>query len=753
MRNYLMVLGLLLSNSLWSQHLTGSVLDNTGTALAGASVYWLDAKIGTTTDEDGLFKVQVPPQGTGRLVASFVGFISDTLSYAGQSELQFQLEETQLLDEVVVKGRQEDAFISSVNPIKTEVITSSELKKAACCDLAGCFETQISVDPQVTNVVTNAKELRIVGLSGVYNQVLIDGLPMIQGLSYTYGITSVPGTLVSNIFVAKGANSVLQGYESISGQINVVTKDPDLKAPLFLNAYINSFGEKQLNADASFKVGGWKNLLALHTVQPAAKRDRDQDNFLDVPLLSRYLVSNKLQYGKAGEWGWSSEITFRLLHEERTGGQTRFDPEFDRGSNAIYGQNIALSQPEILSKTTFRFDDYHSFSLFLSGFHQNQDSWFGTVAYQARQTNLYSNFQYDWNYSDQAALKTGISYRHLNLKEDLTFSDNALNRTYAGQYDRLEHIPGFFAEHSIQFLDGKFNWLVGVRGDHHNQFGFMFTPRTLLKYSLDERTVIRANVGTGWRTVNLFSENINLLASSRDIIFAEALDPERATNLGVNLTQKVEHPLVTGYWSADFYHTNFRNQIFPDYDSDPTLAIIRNYRGTSISNSLQLEGGLRFFKTMDFKLGYNFLDVYRKNGDSKQVLPFNSRHKLMAVFGYHPLSDKFQLDVNIHWNGEQRLPSTASNPEALRRPDFSTPFSLVNAHFTYNLKSLEVYFGCENIFDFRQERPILGWENPFGRHFDTSSVWGPTRGREFYLGLRVPAKERMKLKQGRSAYC
>ncbi len=737
MKNYqITLLLLLLSSNIRSQNLTGKVLDESGGVLIGASIYWLDHHLGTTTDADGYYHLPVPSEGAERLVASFVGYRSDTIDYNGQPWVQFQLSATELLDEVVVKDRREGAFISSTDLIKTEVITSLELKKAACCDLAGCFETQLSVDPQVTNVVTNSKELRIVGLSGVYNQVLVDGLPMIQGLTYTYGITSIPGTLVDNIFVAKGTNSVLQGYESISGQINVITKDPDPKAPLFLNAYINSFGEKQLNADAAFKVGNWKNLLAVHTVQPAGRRDRDQDDFLDVPLLRRYLVSNKLKYGKEGEWGWSSEIVLRFLNEERTGGQTGFDATSDRGSDTIYGQHVRLNQPEIRSKTSYRFDDNHGFSLFLSGFHQQQDAWFGTVSYKAGQSNLYGNFQYEWNYTERSSFKTGVSYRHLNLREELAFSANPLDRTYAGEYQRREYIPGVFAENSLELFDSKLSWLAGIRADRHNQFGWMVTPRTLLKFSLDERTVIRANMGTGWRTVNLFSENINLLASSRDIVFAEALDPEQASNFGINLTRKIERPNVTGYWSADFYHTNFQNQIFPDYDSDGTKAIIRNYRGTSISNSFQLETGMRFFKTTDFKLGYTLLDVYRRNDDSKKVLPFNSRHKMMAVLGYRPLSDQFQIDVNAHWYGKQRLPSTQSNPDAFRRPEFSDPFSHVNVQFTYNFGAMEMYGGCENIFDFRQERPILSWENPFGRYFDTSFVWGPTRGREFYLGVR-----------------
>ena len=741
MRNILVIISLLIHTALWSQNLSGRVLDEQGAALVGASVYWLDHPGGTVTDLDGNFEIAIPQTNAKQLIASFVGYTADTMAIGKATEVTFLLKISQVLDDVVVKERKQGTIISSIDPVKTENITSTELRKAACCDLAGCFETQISVHPQVTNVITNAKELRIAGISGVYNQVLIDGLPMIQGLSYTYGISSIPGTLVNNIYIAKGANSVLQGFESISGQINVITKDPDLNEPLFLNAYMNSFGEKQVNADVAFKLGKGENLLAVHAVQPAGKRDLDEDNFLDVPLLERYLISDKWKFGTEGEWGWNGEFMLRYLHEKRTGGQVDFNAEQNLGSNSVYGQQVQLSQPEILSKVNFRFNDDNNFSFFLSGFRQQQDSWFGTVQYSARQTNLYANFQYEWYYSEQNQLKTGVTYRHLDLEEDIAFSDNSLGRTYDGTYRRREHIPGFFAENSMQLLKGKLTWMLGIRGDNHNQFGFMFTPRTLLKYDLDEFTVLRANAGLGWRTVNLFSENINLLVSSRDVIFEEMPNAEEATNLGLNLTRKIENTNLSAYLSADFYHTTFQNQIFPDYDSDPTKAIIRNFRGTSISNSLQLESGFRFWKALEFKLGYNFLDVYRKEGDFKQALPFNAKHRFVGVIGYQPLSNKFQIDANIHWYGKQRLPDTRINPEAFRRPDFSEAYSVLSAQFTYNFNKFEVYAGCENIFDFRQRRPILSWENPFGAYFDTSSVWGPTRGREFYLGARYSIRK------------
>src|SRR5690554_4884227 len=287
------------------------------------------------------------------------------------------------------------------------------------------------------------------------------------------------------------------------------------------------------------------------------------------------------------------------------------------------------------TKTGYRFNDKHNVVLFASAFHQQQNSFFGTVKYNAQQTNFYGNIQYELNYAKHD-LKTGISYRHLNLNEDIAFTDTFLLRTYAGNYQRLENIPGLFVENTMRFFDDKLTWIAGVRSDHHNQFGFQFTPRTLVKYDITPKTIIRANIGTGWRTVNLFSENIGLLVSSRDIVFAEQLQPEKALNTGINLTQKFNGENVTGFFSADYYRTDFQNQIFPDYDTDPTKAIIENFTGKSVSNTFQAEVYLNFWRQFEFKTGYSFLDVYREIDGQKVLLPFNPRHKVVTTLGYKP---------------------------------------------------------------------------------------------------------------------
>ncbi len=737
MRIFLLLAALLFVSGISAQNLSGKVSNDKNKPLRGVKVFWLGSDQSLDTDERGTFILSKAGITSKVLIAQLEGHASDTIEVGDESHLEIKLYEIKSLDEVVVRGQRAGVIISDITPIKTEQITQTELRKAACCDLAGCFETQTTVQPQVTNVITNSKELRILGLSGVYNQLLIDGFPLIQGLSYTYGISSIPGMLVDNIYVSKGANSVLQGFESISGQINVETVEPDKSERLYLNAYVNNFLEKHINGRLAIQKEKWSNLTAIHTVLPASKIDRDDDRFLDLPLLNRYMISNRWKYGNESDPGISSQIGLRYFHEKRSGGQTFFDPEKDKGSTRAYGQIVNIDQPEFWTKTSYRLNDRQRIVLFASAFQQRQNSYFGTVKYDARQTNFYGNIQYELSYANHD-LKTGISHRHLNLDEDIAFADTILQRTYAGNYQRLENIPGLFAENTMRFLDDKITWIAGIRGDRHNQFGFRLTPRTLLKYDLAPRTILRANLGTGWRTVNLFSENIGLLVSSRDIVFAERLRPEKAVNMGVNLTQKFEtnDENFSGYLSADFYHTSFQNQIFPDYDTDPRKAIIQNFTGTSVSNGFQAEMYVKIYHRFELKAGYNFLDVYRKVGETRQSLPFNPMHKVLATFSYKPLSNRFHFDMNVHWYGEQRLPDTRANPVEFQRPDFSKPYTIASAQFTYNFARFEVYAGCENLFDFRQRQPIISWQDPFSRYFDTSSVWGPTRGREMYLGVR-----------------
>ena len=706
--------------------------------LPGGTLHWIGTPTGTTANENGVFELPVTGVADMRIVASMVGYTTDTINVAGKTYVSIVLKpESHVLDGVTVNDRN-NISLATAEVGKVEVVGKHELVKAACCDLAGCFGTQASVQPQTTNVITNAQELRILGLSGVYNQVLVDGMPMISGLSYTYGISTYPGSIVNNIFVAKGTTSVLQGYESISGQINLDAKWPDKMERLYLNGYMNSFGEKQENVNLSAMVGKrkkWSTMIALHAVQPANRTDGNKDGFMDLPLLTRYMAYNKWKYGSDRQKGWNAQLALRVLNERRIGGQVNYMRGDDEGSLAVYGQKVNLAQSEVYAKAGYRLNGRHAIALAVSGFVHDQLSWFGSTRYKAEQQNGYLNLQHEWQWSKHT-LKYGMSYRYQELAEHIQFGDTNLHRTYAGNYLTQLRVPGAFAENAWHWNDDKVILLTGVRVDNHQVAGAFVVPRVMVKYVVNSMHTLRASAGKGWRQVNLFSEQVNLLISSRDIVFAEALKPEEAWNQGVTYTYKFAGLKTTGTVNVDFFNTYFTRQFFPDYDSEPTKAIIRNFTGKSISNGLQVDASMTVGKVLDLRVAYNYLDVYRMEKGGKNHLPFNPKNRAMAAISYRTKNNKWQADMNAHWFDKMRLPDTRNNPAPFVRPMYSTAYGTLNVQATYRWKNLDVYAGCENITNYRQPDPIISADNPFGPYFDISSVWGPTRGREVYAGFR-----------------
>lgn len=737
-----LLLGMYLSLGGWAQTIEGHVSDRQDQPLAAASVSWLGQTTGTLTDSTGYFNLPRPQSNKARLVVRLITYKTDTFQWKGEEHFDVSLQTEKILDDVVITGNAEGAHISRIDPEKTEIINELELGKAACCDLGGCFETQTTVEPTTTNVLTNAKELRILGLSGVYNQVLMDGFPTFYGLHYTYGISSVPGPLVKTIFVAKGANSVLQGYEGMVGQINVITKEPRTAERLFLNLYANSFGETQYNAHYAIARKKWANILSAHVATPAGKIDRDGDQFLDVPKINRYHVFNKWTYGNDQQKGLYSMVGLRYLNERRQGGQAFFLQEQHLGDTLAYGQYTEMERAEGYTKTGYRFTSRHQLAGYLAASTHAQEAWFGALRYTGRQKQLYANLQHEWRYGTLHNLKWGTSLRVFELDEQIAFFNDPLNRTYGGNYYRKEVIPGVFAENKFEFLEGKVTWMAGARWDYHNQFGSQFTPRTLVKANIGENGSLRANIGWGWRTVNLWAENITLLASSRDVILAEPLQPEKTLNYGVNYTHSLELENLDLTFTVDLYRTEFANQIFPDYFT-AGIATISNFGGESVSNGFQAEVMADIFKVLNVRVGYAYLDVYRMIGGEKSLLPFNSKHKINGAFSIMPAQRKWHFDGNVHWFGPMRMATTADQAHhGNGETHFSPGFMTANGQFTWSFKRLDLYGGCENILDFRQLRPIVGYQTPFGPEFDTANVWGPTRGREFYIGIRyaIPAK-------------
>jgi outer membrane receptor for ferrienterochelin and colicins len=740
-----------LSADLSAQTLTGLVEDASGDPVPLARLGWLGAPPTALTDSAGRFVLPRDSAAQHRLLVAPEGFLPDTVEVDTFTDVVITLGIELDLEEVRVLARQPGIFLSALQPWETEIITQRELRKGACCDLAGCFETQGTVQSVTTNVVTQSKELRILGLSGVYTQVLLDGFPLLQGLPFLYGISAVPGPLIDRIYVSKGANSVVQGPESISGQINVEFREPEEADPWFAQVFANQFGEVQANAIAAQRSrnGRWGNVAAVHAYTPTPRKiDRDGDGFLDLPHIARVHLYDKIKYRDDDSLGLSLRVGLRWVGEQRTGGQVAADWPRDTGSSAHYLQSVRYHQPEAYSKVAWRFDTRRRLVLMAAGQHHDQRAWYGTLHYAGTQWQAQVSVHYDQQWGPGHDFKAGASYRWLRLDERLRFSENLLDRSFAGNYLRAERTIGMFAENVFRW--DRATVIAAVRLDRFAQdqtlpnrateprTQWLFTPRGLVKFDLGERTDIRATAGLGWRAANVFPENVGLLASSREVRFEETLRPERALNVGGHFNHRFRFsPDAALELGLDVFHTRFFNQIFPDYDTDPKLALLRNFEGRSFSNGAQVDIRATWGGAWELKAAYNWLEVYRVVDGQRRELPFNPSHKVLLTGSWHPKKGHWRFDSGLQLFGPQQLPATAGYAFEFRRPDRSRPYVLWNLQVTKVWKRIECYAGVENLLDFRQLQPIVSWQDPFGPYFDTGFNWGPTRGREFYVGIRT----------------
>ena len=703
--------------------------------LDAAIVKWINTTKGTITDEKGFFEIRRDNITDMRLVVSYTGYKTDTVEVGERNFIEVTIHPNATTDLIQVEDEMSSTYFENVTS-KTEVITSQELVKDACCDLSGCFGRNSSVEVAVTDIITDSKELKILGLEGVYTQILTDNMPLFSGLNVKYGVSSIPGTLIDKITVSKGSNSVLHGYESISGIMNVLLRDFDNSDKLLVNAFLNSMLEKQVNMNFAQNTGKlWNTFASFHSAQKSNRIDENSDGFLDNPLTTRYVIYNKWKYSDSKS-KTEFNIAGRYWNEERVGGQDFFNIDTDEGGNNVYGQTVKINSFEGYSRYSKMLTGKSSMKFYLSGSGYDQNSFYGYTSYDAKQTSLNAMAFYEFEISELSFMKAGMSYKYQDIDETIKFNDST-EKTYEGDYPTLESLPGVFAESSTNFLNNKATITAGLRYDYHNSYGSIFTPRALIRFQPVDELVLRTSVGTGFRIAKIFSEYSNVLASSRNMIIREELDPEKVLNFGADILFYFQFGEVAGSLNLDYYHTTFMNKIIPDYDSDPSVVYFSNLDGGAHSNVLQAEASLKILKNIDLKLAYKFIDNrYDLNGVNYEQ-PFNSKDRFFATFSYAPQNNSYIVSAGLQWFGRQRLPSTQSNPQQYRRPLESDPYTMINAQINKNFSFIEIYAGVDNILNFTQKDPTIAADDPFGPYFDTSFIWGPTKGREFYFGLRL----------------
>ena len=759
------VLIFLFQSDINAQNYKGTVyglVGNKKEALDGAILKWINTKSGTVTDEKGKFEISAEGITDKRFVVSYIGFKHDTIDAEKNFKPEIVLVSNSSTDEIIVEDKRASTYISD-ELIKTEVITSQELVKDACCDLSGCFGRNSSVEVAVTDILTDSKELKILGLEGVYTQILIDNMPLLTGLNVKYGVSSFPGTLIDKITVSKGSNSVLQGYESISGIMNVLLKNYVNSDRLLVNAFVNSMLEKQMNVNYSKKLSTKVNsILSFHTVQKSNPVDHNHDGFLDNPLITRYTLYNKWDYKNVAE---KSELNFagRYWYEERIGGKESYsnlshtsegidkkkqltgerlntlNPEISGGevhdSAGIYKQTADINSVEGYMRFSKTYSDQSGIKFYLNSSYYDQYSLYGITDYYGKQFSVSASGFYEYNISKSSYIKTGLSYKYLDIDEEIKYNWYT-SKNYDGSYPKKESIPGVFTEFTSGILNEKGNIMLGLRYDYHNKYQSVITPRVLFRYKPDEKIVMRASFGTGFRTINLFNEYSNILASSRYLIVSEELIPEKIVNYGADMIYYFNIGTAAGSLNLDFYRTDFVNKIIPDYDAGPSVVIFSNLHGRAYSNVFQSEVNLNLFKVVDLKLAYKFIEMKYENNGILYDQPFNAKDRILSTFSYTLPDNSWSFNAGLQWFGTQRLPTTASNPVQYQRPLESDPYTLMNAQINRNFKYFELYAGVDNILDFTQDDPIIAADDPFGPYFDTSFIWGPVKGREFYFGFR-----------------
>jgi len=744
---YILVLLVLLPTFIYSQRkdqkhvVKGIVVEDFGDSLSavpGAELHWIGTEIKVVSGDDGKFEIP-HEEGFMELEIQAFGFTTDTITYNEEKFFSIVIRDGNLIEGVLVEFDKDRLRLSLIDPLNAHLIDQKEIRKAACCSLAESFENDPSVDASFTDAVTGTRQIEMMGLSGRYVQIMQDNIPMTRGLATVNGLEYVPGAWINSIQVSKGAGSVVNGFESLIGQINVDWKKPGNAEQLHLNVYGNQAGRGEINLMLDQPVGArWESTLLLHTKQDRIRWDKNSDGFLDNPLTSNFIGHNQWNYR-----GDDLHVEFGVgaLIIDKLAGQVDYE-ETMTPADLVYGVELLTKRVQGFAKIGYLFPDeeFKSLAVQLSGSFQQMENQFHLTNYTGEQTSFNANliFQNELGKGKKQSFRTGASFLYDDYSEALD----------SNGYQRTEMVPGVYFEYNL-IPNSKFNMVAGIRGDYHNLYGFFYSPRLHLRYSLSEKASIKASAGKGQRTPNVFAENIGSFASSRVwSIQGEPTDPgygllpEVAWNFGLNLTKKYQVGIGErdGSIAIDAYHTRFENQVVVDME-DPTQIQFYNLDGQSFSNSIQAEINQELNKRMDVRLAYRFLDVRTDYNDGMLDKPFVPKHRAFINLGYETKVNEKEgnckFDATLQYIGEQRIPNTLGKAPEFQLADRTDPFLTLNAQITKVFsKKFEIYLGGENLTNYKQRNPILSSSNPFSTEFDASLVWAPIFGRMVYGGLR-----------------
>ncbi len=736
----LLLLGGMFANA--QNKLSGTVFElgekGNKSPLPYANVQWLGTTKSVATKENGTFSIEIPSSEKDlKLVVSSMGYQTDTLSIEeNQSFIEVLLSvKVTTLSNVDIVEKQDASYISRLNPVKTEVITTDGLCRLACCNLAESFENSATVDVGYSDAISGARQIQMLGLTGVYSQLLLENIPFIKGLSAPFGLGYVPGSFMESIQISKGVSSVINGYETMTGQINIEYKKPKTSDPFFLNAYLNSDLKGEVNALSAYEFNDKLSTMSfLHGSYSGRELDHvGHDNFMDMPKSWQINFVNRWDYENEN---YRNISLLNYVTEHKTGGQMGFERNLRTyDTTGLYGIGVDNQRLQIFTKNGYLLDNKSSVALQLSGVYFEQKAFYGLNDYKGNEADLYANLLYENSFSPKHKLTTGFSFQWTHSRENYdseniyTLLNISLNQT--------EILPGVFAQYTFS-LDEKLSLIAGFRYDYNTFFRkSVLTPRLNLKWSVFEKTTLRASAGKGSRTAYIFAENFGLMASSRQFVIQPDLNLfEEAWNYGFNIVQEI--PFFgkrKAVFTFDAYRTDFIHEVNLNLDRSAHQAIFSNLDGKSYSNSLQADLKIEVLKGFNVTLAGRYNDVKTTIDGNLMDKPYISKWKGLLVLSYATKYNKWIFDLTTQLNGSCRLPNTNG-----AREEYTKPYVFMLGQITRKFKSIDIYAGCENITGFVQTDPIIAADRPFSQDFDASVIYAPMMSRLFYAGLRWTIK-------------
>lgn len=718
-------------------------------ALPYVNVYIKNSSTGTTTDDDGYFTLSRIPAGNFDITASFVGFKTQTKAVKVSSninKLVFDLEYDNALDEVVVTGTLKPVSrLESAVPV--EVYSPAFFNKNPTPNIFEALQNVNGVRPQINCSVCNTGDIHINGLEGPYTLVLIDGMPIVSGLSTVYGLSGIPNSLIEQVEIVKGPASTLYGSEAVGGLINIITKLPENAPIVFADSHVTGWGEVNVDAGFKAKVGDKATLLfGTNYFNYSNKIDNNNDNFTDVTLQDRISIFNKWDFKRKENRTLS--LAARYFYEDRWGGEMQWNPSF-RGGDEVYGESIYTSRYEVVGKYQLPVDESINFEFSYSDHDQN--SVYGDTPYLAEQRIAFGQMLWDKSLKNHDLL-FGVAARY-NFYED--------NTTATITADEVT-IPSIFVQDEIK-LSEKQNVLLGLRYDYDNRHGSIATPRIAYKFKPTKTDIIRLNAGTGFRVVNLFTEEHAALTGARDVIIEEALDPEQSYNVNLNYLKKLytKKGMIFTF-DASAWYTYFTNAIIPDYDTNPNQIIYANLDGHSISQGISLNIDAVLGSGISGSIGATLQEVSQTENDIKSRQILTEKFTATWALSYKHYPTHLTLDYTGNLYGPMRLPILG---ELDPRDEYSPTWSIQNIQLTYDgFNNFEIYGGVKNLLnwtpnkgnpfiiaraddpfdknvDFDANGNVLATpNNPYALTFDPSYIYGPNQGIRAFLGLRYTLK-------------